>query len=168
MAEVQLVRLDRAIEEALEQDQAFIDAMMQEDWPRVAEVTLQRLGRRPEGEPVSADAFGWGSAYALDSATGELVGMCAFKGEPREDGSVEIAYFTYHGFEGRGHATAMASRLIEIAFASPIVTCVVAHTLPHANASTRVLEKNGMAFAGEVTDPEDGQAWRWERPRATN
>lgn len=39
---------------------------------------------------------------------------------------------------------------------------IVAHTLPQANASTRVLEKNGMQFVGAVHDPDDGQVWRWQ------
>ena len=45
------------------------------------------------------------------------------------------------------------------------VRVVRAHTLPQANASTRVLGKCGFTFTGPVEDPEDGLVWRWERPR---
>jgi RimJ/RimL family protein N-acetyltransferase len=37
-----------------------------------------------------------------------------------------------------------------------------AHTMPEQNASTRVLEKCGFRWLGEVVDPEDGAVWRWE------
>jgi RimJ/RimL family protein N-acetyltransferase len=98
----------------------------------------------------------------VDEATREVVGSCAFKTPPADDGSVEIAYFTYPGFEGRGYATAMASKLIDLASRSAAVRQIVAHTLPETNASTRVLEKVGMTFAGEVMDPHDGRVWRWQ------
>jgi RimJ/RimL family protein N-acetyltransferase len=42
----------------------------------------------------------------------------------------------------------------------------IAHTLPEANASGRVLAKCGLRFVGEVIDPEDGSVWRWERQRS--
>jgi RimJ/RimL family protein N-acetyltransferase len=42
---------------------------------------------------------------------------------------------------------------------TPIVR---AHTLPERNASTRILEKCGFTFRGEILDPEDGLVWRWE------
>jgi len=45
---------------------------------------------------------------------------------------------------------------------SAAVLRVIAHTLPETNASTRVLEKVGMNFVGEVIDPDDGRVWRWQ------
>ena len=39
---------------------------------------------------------------------------------------------------------------------------VRAHTLPHENASTRVLTKCKFSCVGEVMGPEDGLVWRWE------
>ena len=56
----------------------------------------------------------------------------------------------------------MATKLIELASGSAAVRRIIAHTLPETNASTRVLEKAGMTFVGEVIDPEDGRVWRWE------
>jgi RimJ/RimL family protein N-acetyltransferase len=89
-----------------------------------------------------------------------LCGTCSFKGPP-EGGAVEIAYFTFPGFEGRGIATEMARFLVERAREMERVERVTAHTPPEPGASTRVLEKLGMALAGE--DVEDGErVWRWE------
>ena len=56
----------------------------------------------------------------------------------------------------------MAAKLIPLGSSSPDVTWIIAHTLPEKSASTRVLEKNGRRFTGEVLDPEDGRVWRWE------
>ena len=64
-----------------------------------------------------------------------VVGTCAFTASPRE-GKVEIAYFTFPAFEGRGIGTAMARKLIQIARADVPAIIVTAQTLPRRNAST--------------------------------
>jgi ribosomal-protein-alanine N-acetyltransferase len=97
----------------------------------------------------------------VEGESQQLAGTCSFKGPPAE-GAVEIAYFTFPGFEGRGIATAMAQFLLEQAGAMPGVERVIAHTLPESSASTRILEKVGMARAGSAE--EDGvTVWRWEK-----
>lgn len=77
--------------------------------------------------------------------------------------AVEIAYFTFPSYEGRGYATAMANLLTVGAGAAPAARTVRAHTLPERNTSVRILEKLGFAHLGQVIDPEDGPVWRWER-----
>lgn len=104
----------------------------------------------------------WGGYLAVDLVTRVVVGTCAFKGPPDPQGEVELAYFTFPTHEGRGYGTAMAAALRDRAAASPEVRCVRAHTLPERNASTRILERLGFRWAGEVVDPEDGPVWRWE------
>lgn len=91
---------------------------------------------------------------------GRVVGTCAFKGPPRA-GAVEIAYFTFPEFEGRGRATAMARELVAAARAAAPGVAIVAHTRPAAGASTRILEKLGFAWSGAQTDPDDGEVWEW-------
>jgi RimJ/RimL family protein N-acetyltransferase len=122
--------------------------------------SLAFLGGRPRPDP-------WGAYLAIDPGTAEVVGTCAFKSAPHADGGVEIAYFTFPPFEGRGYATAMAGALASLAFTATEVRRVFAHTLPGESASTRVLEKNGLQFAGEVVDPEEGRVWLWERSRGS-
>jgi ribosomal-protein-alanine N-acetyltransferase len=114
--------------------------------------TIALLTRDPRPDP-------WGCYLARSDGT--FVGTCAFKSAPDAAGEVEIAYMTFPAFEGRGHATAMAAALVQTAEAAGARP--IAHTLPAENASTRVLCRNDFAFAGEVTDPEDGLVWRWER-----
>lgn len=103
----------------------------------------------------------WIGYVALAGQT--VVGTCAFKGppDPAADGRVEIAYFTFPGGEGRGHATAMANALVAVARDSDTETLIAARTLPELNASTRVLEKLGFYFVEELEDPEDGRVWEW-------
>ncbi|MBE9193387.1 GNAT family N-acetyltransferase [Gloeocapsopsis crepidinum LEGE 06123] len=91
-----------------------------------------------------------------------LVGLRGFKSIPNSQRTVEIGYSVAPNYQGRGFATSVGRQLIEIAFASGLVSCVCAHTLAERNASARVLEKCGMTKVSEIIDPEDGQVWRWE------
>ena len=117
--------------------------------------TLDMLARAPR-DPA------FGGFLTVDEASGQVVGTCGYKHGPEKDGRVEIAYYTFKEFEGKGYATAMAAALLGRALAADGVREVIAHTLPSPGASTRVLEKIGLHRAGEVTDPEDGKVWLWE------
>jgi RimJ/RimL family protein N-acetyltransferase len=55
--------------------------------------------------------------------------------------------------------------MVHRAFEDTIVRAVDAHTLGHANPSTRVLEKSGFRKIGEANDPDDGVVWHWRRER---
>jgi [ribosomal protein S5]-alanine N-acetyltransferase len=110
----------------------------------------------------------WIGYLAIDTSTRIIIGTCAFKGNPNKENTVEIAYFTFPDHEGKGYATAMAHSLIQIALSQPEVPAIIAHTLPQTNASTRVLQKVGMTFVGDVIDPEDGPVWRWQYERSPN
>ncbi|HEV7922967.1 MAG TPA: GNAT family N-acetyltransferase [Thermoanaerobaculia bacterium] len=101
----------------------------------------------------------WRGYFAVEET--RAIGSCGFKGNP-VNGAVEIAYFTFPPYEGRGFGTQMASALVRLALETDASLQVIAHTLPEPNASTRILSKNGFRFAGEVMDPEDGRVWRWE------
>lgn len=123
----------------------------------VAEQTLALLDR------TGVTTHPWTGFLAVDRASHTIVGTCGFKSTPDADGIVEIAYFTFPDFEGRGIASAMAAGLVESARGAVGVRRLRAHTMPEKNASTRVLEKVGFLHIGEVIDPEDGPVWRWER-----
>ena len=87
-------------------------------------------------------------------------GACGFKGRPC-DRRVEIAYFTFPEFEGRGLASAMAAELIAIARQHAPALVVAAQTLPQRNASHRILEKLGFRHVDTIEHPEDGMVWEW-------
>lgn len=84
---------------------------------------------------------------------------------PNSTGAVEIAYGIAPSFERQGYATEAAGALAAFAFDTPLVELVRAHTLPEANASTRVLATCGFRHVGTVVDPDDGPVWQWERRR---
>ena len=101
----------------------------------------------------------WISYLAVAGAA--AVGICSFKSRPI-DGRVEIGYFTFPEFQGRGVATAMAAELIEIAATHDPDVLVTAQTLCERNASHRVLEKLGFRAVGTVEHPEDGTVLEWQ------
>lgn len=108
----------------------------------------------------------WVHGFALvDKENNQVIGTAGFKGPPDEDGVAEIAYAIVPSFRDRGYATEAASFLVAFALSDERVRVVRAHTLPATNASTRVLTKCEFVRIGEVTDPEDGVVWRWEKPR---
>jgi GNAT superfamily N-acetyltransferase len=61
--------------------------------------------------PRSPDPRWWGY-LAVHPTDRDVVGTCGFRAGPDANGEVEIAYFTFPGFEGQGVATAMAWRLL--------------------------------------------------------
>lgn len=154
MANIRLVELQRADEAQLEAAQVL--ARYQEGVDLVA------------ASKVPAVRHPFGSFLAIDVDSDEVVGTCAYKDVPNDRGEVEIAYFTFVPFEGRGFGRAMARALVERACQSPATTMVIAHTLPEENPSVRILRSIGMTFTGQVVDPEDGPVWRWELAHETS
>ena len=92
-----------------------------------------------------------------------VVGTCAFKGPPDDTGTVELAWFTFPPYEGKGYGSWMAGQLVKIAKETPGARSIIAHTLPEKGPSTRICEKCGFTFEGAVEHPEDGPVWLWKR-----
>jgi [ribosomal protein S5]-alanine N-acetyltransferase len=95
-------------------------------------------------------------------ASDKVVGTCGFKGAPSH-GRIEIAYFTFPGYEGKGIATQMARQLVSIARDADPDVIVAAQTLPGRNASHRILEKLGFTCLGPLEHPEDGTVLEWRK-----
>ncbi|HYJ06708.1 MAG TPA: GNAT family N-acetyltransferase [Chthoniobacterales bacterium] len=127
--------------------------------PEVSPEFLARLNSSAEPD-LWKDGFG-----VLLEPENILIGFCSFTGPPTANGMVEIAYGIAPGYQGHGHATEAARAIVEYAYASGQVRTIEAHTLPEQNASTRVLEKCGFSFSGEIIHPTDGRVWRWELRR---
>jgi ribosomal-protein-alanine N-acetyltransferase len=124
----------------------------------VSPIWLEELRKAPGADPWT---FGFAVVHRPDDC---VIGSASFKGPPDDAGVVEIAYGIVPTYQGRGYATEAASALVSFALERVDVRTIRAHTLPQPNASTRVLTKCGFQHLGEVTDPEDGPVWRWERP----
>ena len=133
-----------------------IEAMSESDRAQVSPEWLARARAATAADP-------WIHGFnVVQRESGATVGSCGFKGPPSVEGIVEIAYGVNPSYQGRGYATEVAQALADYAFRSGRVSLVCAHTLPHENASTRVLTKCEFECVGEVIDPEDGLVWRWE------
>lgn len=102
----------------------------------------------------------WIGYLVLDDL-GVCVGTCAFKSPPINN-AVEIAYFTFPEYEGRGYASRMANNLVHLALKAKPGIKVIAQTLPEENASTSILKKAGFVFDRKVDHPEDGTVWEWK------
>src|SRR4051812_22932473 len=136
---------------------AAIERMKPEERAQVSPAWLALLDGAGE---VSPWIHGFRLVHRTDNG---VVGQCGFKGPPDGDAMVEIAYGIAPEHQGKGYATEAAAALTQYAIASGKVRIVRAHTLPEANASSRVLTKCGFKRVGEVMDPEDGLVWRWEK-----
>ena len=90
----------------------------------------------------------------------QVVGLGSFKGRPKE-GKVEIAYWTFNGFEGQGIASFACKELITIAQSADSKVIITATTAPEHNASTKILRNNEFVFTEIVQDEEIGDAWSW-------
>ncbi len=126
----------------------------------------------PEALPVLRAAYEknpnrhtWGSLFFVEPRVRTLVGFGGFKGPPSSDAVVEIGYAIAPAFRRQGLATDAVAQMVQRAFQDPSVRAVDAHTLGHANASTRVLEKSGFRKIGEADDPGEGVVWHWRRER---
>jgi ribosomal-protein-alanine N-acetyltransferase len=129
-------------------------------FPGALEFSLWRLrGASPDARPW------WAPFLVVLRETRTLIGLCGYKGPPSR-GAVEIGYSIAPAHQGLGLATEAVEALCAHALRFYGIGRVLAHTLPHTSASTRVLEKNGFRRRGEITDPKDGLLWRWAKSRA--
>jgi RimJ/RimL family protein N-acetyltransferase/mannose-6-phosphate isomerase-like protein (cupin superfamily) len=150
-ATLDMLRAELASPDALE---ATIEARVPAGWPpelydtSAIQYSIAYLEQHPDDAP-------WGFYYFVhaDSA-GErtVVGVGGFKGAPAQ-GAVEIGYSIVDSFRRRGFATEAVRGFLSRAFADPRVRRVLAETLPALAPSIGVLEKVGMTFVGDGSEP---------------
>jgi [ribosomal protein S5]-alanine N-acetyltransferase len=134
------------------------------DFPGSASVeTMRSLHEHLKSNPA---VLGWWMYLFVHVEDEALVGMGGYKGRADEAGMVEIGYAIVPAYRRRGLATEVARGLVDNAFAHAHVKRVEARTLAKRNASTRVLQRVGMRFAGVANDPDLGEVWRWSLQRA--
>ena len=135
----------------------ILDAEVADGWA-VFPAALRSMRDAVAADPQSAR---WGTRLIVVRAPRTLVGFAGFKGPPDAHGAVEIGYSVAPAWEGRGVATAAVAGLLREAWAATGVRRVIAHTLPEAGASVRVLEKSGFVRDGENLDGDVGAVWRF-------
>jgi [ribosomal protein S5]-alanine N-acetyltransferase len=161
-----LIPLELKHVQALERDPQQLAALLgltiPDGWPHFPEAYSVKHYSKIKDEP---NAGGWGTYLFLSRDRSSLVGSGGYKGRPA-NGLVEIGYEVAPVFQNQGFATEAAQAMVAHAFSYPEVEFVLAHTLSQSNASTKVLEKAGMAFIGTVADPKEGTVWRWRIARS--
>ena len=138
----------------------MLEAHVPDNWPpELYDHDAMRYARQQLSEPAME---GWSFWYLLlvnDSAghhqagqdhypAQQLAGICGFKGRPDAAGSVEIGYSVLAQYRNQGLATEAVDRLVRWAFSHQNVIEVSAETLPHLQASIRVMKKNGFSHTG--------------------
>jgi ribosomal-protein-alanine N-acetyltransferase len=153
--------LDDAIAIA-EDDQSFYAHAANAD--AIAEVLGDAAAAQADLYEQTSAEEPWIAYLAYDADANEVVGICTFKDMP-EDGMVEIAFYTFPGYEGRGWGKAMAAALIEIAWKTGEVDTVFAHTESgdgaEESAAVHIVRKLGFTLVGPMDYPE-GVVWQWE------
>ncbi|HYP98677.1 MAG TPA: GNAT family N-acetyltransferase [Polyangiaceae bacterium] len=142
--------------------QPLLGVSIADDWagfPEALPILRESYAKHP-------NAHAWGSLFFVDLRALALVGFGGFKGPPSSDAVVEIGYAIAPAFRGQGLATDAVAQMLQRAFADAAVRAVDAHTLGHANPSTRVLDKSGFQKIGETNDPDEGVVWHWRCDRA--
>jgi len=126
----------------------------------------------PEALPAKRDALArnpgssrWRSRLFMLEEPPMLVGWGGFKGPPA-DGVVELGYSVAPALRGRGIASGAVREMLREAFSEREVRAVIACTLAEPGPSTKVLERTGFVYDGEVTE-EDGRLWRWRHDPPT-
>lgn len=125
------------------------------EFPDALTWALRTLRERP------ADAEWTAPLLFIHRVDRALVGLGGFKGPVDDEGAVELGYGIAPAYRRQGLATEAARAMLAHARTFPAIRSVLAHTLPEANESTRVLERCGFTFAGPIVDPSDGSVWRW-------
>jgi ribosomal-protein-alanine N-acetyltransferase len=130
---------------------AAIEAVVPSSWPPehhdkdVIEWVLRSLKLLVPGKP-------WTMYYIVLKTPRTVIGTCGFKGSPDIGGSVEVGYSVVQEFRGDGIATEAVRKLISTAFDEG-ATEVSAETYPSLTPSLMVMEKCGMTFTGEGSEP---------------
>ena len=103
--------------------------------------------------------------YFVSTDGEEIIGVGGYKGKPINK-KVEIAYGVFQNYQGKGVATAICEKLVQLALQTDPAVRVTARTLKDGLASQAVLRKNGFECLGIVFDEEDGDVLEWEYKKA--
>lgn len=137
----------------------YINVTVPENWTQFGARALQHSLDKIKS---SEDEQGWWSYLPIHKADNKLIGLCGYKGQPNENGQVEIGYEVISEYRNRGLATEIAMALIKNAFNLKNVNSVLAHTLGQFNASTKVLQNCGFVKIDEIDGKDLGMLWKWE------
>jgi len=91
---------------------------------------------------------------ALDKSGGEFIGWFHLRPNHTDKSEIELGYRLKQDFWGQGIATEGSLALLKKGFEELDVSTIVAVADPANGASRRVMEKAGLKFEKEVTEPD--------------
>jgi len=100
-----------------------------------------------------ASLQGWWGWWVLLRRPSTLIGVVSPKGPPDREGTVEVSYGIVASHQGKGYATEATQALLDWVCRDPRTRRIIAETLPRLGASIAVMEKCGMSFLGEGSEP---------------
>jgi [ribosomal protein S5]-alanine N-acetyltransferase len=150
------------VEAAAEDDRAklsrLVAANVSEDWPpringdgHMAVEGFKFVRDVLKRHPSLVGWWGWW--VLLRGSWPTLIGCVSPKGPPDREGTAEVSYGIVDSHRGQGFATEATQALIDWMKRDPRVRRIVAETDPSLAASIAVMEKCGMAFLGEGSEP---------------
>lgn len=101
----------------------------------------------------------WVGYFAM--INNQIVGSCGFKNLPGNEQKVEIAYVTVPEFEGKGYASEMCKKLVQISQNKDSSVIITAQTLKTNLPSHKILQKNHFTQTGTIIDDEYGEIMEW-------
>jgi len=128
--------------------------------------TFKRYAADPHGM-VAEERDRWWSL--IERSTGSFAGLAALlEKEVVGTREMELSYFLFPEFWGRGYATAAMRRVVQFAEGSLDITSMIAVIDPHNAPSQRVAERLGMRFERTVprSDGVTRHIYRLERRSA--
>lgn len=127
------------------------------EFPDSIAYTIKSLQNAPSRSP-------WHSYALILISSSTYIGQAGFKSEPDDLGQVELGYEITLGYRLQGFAQEVIHFMLDIAFQSPGITAVTAHTLAEHNESNHLLIKNGFLYKGSLLD-DDIKVWYWVLPK---
>jgi ribosomal-protein-alanine N-acetyltransferase len=110
--------------------------------------TLEKMQARPE----YAGFHVW-YVILTERERRTLIGMVAFKGPPDENGTIEAGYSINENYQRQGIATEGTRAIMKWAYENPAVRVITAETFPELEASKKVMQRCGMVFLGDGSEP---------------
>lgn len=118
----------RDIEQCEELKQAYTEMLQ----------TMERLKGKEE----------WGTDWKISLLNGDTIGGIGFKGNPDQNGIVEIGYGIDEAYQGNGYATEAVAGIVRWALKKKEVRLITAQTDPDNIISQKVLLNNNFVRDG--------------------
>jgi ribosomal-protein-alanine N-acetyltransferase len=125
-----------------------------ESWPPPGndESSLRWTLEKMQAHPEYAGFHVW-YVILTEGERRTLIGMVAFKGPPDEDGTIEAGYSINEKYQRQGIATEATQAIMNWAYENPAVRVITAETFPELEASKKVMQRCGMVFLGDGSEP---------------